>query len=931
MTGKLTKKWLGILSRIPGYDPVATAGDCHFDAKVAQRCLDFFEHPTDHCLRHVKGALAGQPFKLQPWERAIVANAFGWMRPDGTRRYREVFIFVARKNGKALALDTPIPTPDGWLTMGELEVGMTVFDEKGRPVTVTYVSPVMSDHECYRVTFSDDESIVADADHLWQTTTRKPYGKTGLWTTKDIAATLTIGTRPGVLERNHRIPVPKPLQLIERDLPVPPYVLGVWLGDGHSGSSALTFCEDEIEMLEELAANGVELRRRNSKAKGKAVTAGMVRKNNQLCRRGHLLGIHVSRGRKTPRCLACERETDYARRHGLPVPGVTNVTFQETLRKVGVLGNKHIPNVYLRASITQRLDLLRGLMDTDGYCSKRGQCEFSTTSEKLRDGFLELARSLGYKPTLKTTRATLYGRDCGPSYRIQFCAFSDMPVFLLRRKAGRQRTIPATITRSQTRHIISVERTESVPVRCIQVDSSSHLYLAGKGMIPTHNTSLAAGLVNLVLFTDDEPGMEIYSAAADRDQASLVFDVTKGMVLQDEELRSRSQVYVKAITVEAQSSVYRAISSDANTKHGYNVHFCVIDELHAHKNRDLVDVLMTATGSRRQPMIVHITTAGSDRNSICYEKYSYACKVRDGIVPDAAFLPVIYEANPKSDWTLPETWKDANPNLGVSLSLDEMKRACKKAQEIPAEENLFKRLHLNIWTEQITRWLAMDAWDACNLHPIDEESLRGAPCVIGLDLSSTKDITAVIAAFQDDEGGYEVIPRFFVPEDSIRERARRDRVPYDVWAEQGLITATPGNVVDYDRVRAEINAMGDKFQVREVAFDPWAATQIATQLGGDGFTVIAFRQGFASMSAPSKELEKLVLGRKLNHGGNPVLRWMASNVAAEIDAAGNVKPSKKHSQEKIDGIVGLIMALGRYMVTPEEQGSVYETRGVLTV
>ncbi len=443
-------------------------------------------------------------------------------------------------------------------------------------------------------------------------------------------------------------------------------------------------------------------------------------------------------------------------------------------------------------------------------------------------------------------------------------------------------------------------------------------------------TTTAAGIVNYVLFCDNEPGAEIYSAAADREQAHLVFEPAAGMVRNDDMLRARAIIYTKSIVLKDYSAAYRTISADAHTKHGYNTHCAVIDELHAQPNRDLVDVLTTSTGSRRQPLIIYITTSDFDRESICNETCDYAAKVRDGIIPDSSFLPVIYEASLDDDWTKRKTWAKANPNLGVSVSTEYIKAQCQKAQEIPAYENTFKRLHLNIRTEQAVRWLPLEkGWDRC-ADPVDPEALKGEPCFAGLDMASTTDVAALVLYFPS--AGHAVLPFFWIPEEGAHARERRDRVPYVTWAREGHINLTEGNVIDYDRIRARINELGEIYHIREIAIDRWNSTQLQTQLAGDGFEIVPFGQGFASMSSPSKELEKLILSNSLRHGGNPVLRWMASNVAVETDAAANIKPSKKRSTEKIDGIVALVMAIGRAQVDQgDDSASVYAERGLLHV
>lgn len=430
-------------------------------------------------------------------------------------------------------------------------------------------------------------------------------------------------------------------------------------------------------------------------------------------------------------------------------------------------------------------------------------------------------------------------------------------------------------------------------------------------------SEMAGGLGNLLTFADGEPAAHVYCAAADREQARLVFNAAKTMVLEEPELNRRAKIYTHSIVVDATGSALKVVSAEAYTKHGVNAHGVIIDELHAQPDRELVDVLTTSTGARRQPLIIYITTADFDRESICNEKYDYACKVRDGVIEDAAFLPVIYEAKVTDDWTSPEVWAKANPNLGISVSLEYLERECKRAQETPTYENTFKRLHLNMKTQQEVRWLTLESWDKCGQSPIDEATFHGRECHAGLDLSTTTDLSAFVMLFKESDGGYAVLPKFWAPEENARKRERRDRVPYETWARQGLLELTPGNVVDYDRIRMRIGELKQRFDIREIAVDPWNATQLALQLQSDGINIMTFGQGFKDMTAPTKELEKLVLCGKLRHGNHPILRWMASHVSVETDAAGNLKPSKKKSTDRIDGIVAAVMGLGRAMVSQD--------------
>jgi len=430
-------------------------------------------------------------------------------------------------------------------------------------------------------------------------------------------------------------------------------------------------------------------------------------------------------------------------------------------------------------------------------------------------------------------------------------------------------------------------------------------------MLPRKNgkTELAAAIALYGLLADGETGAEVYSAAADRDQAGLVFGVAAQMVRNHPELDAACYIVEsqKRIVHRASGSFYKAISAEAHSKHGFNASMVIYDELHAAPDRELYDVLSTSTGARAQPLMLAISTAGYDRHSILWELYSHAKNVAENPKIDRTFLPLIFEAPPGADWTSRKVWRACNPALGDFRSIDEMAQACDRAKQIPAQENTFRRLYLNQWTEQASRWLAVSAWDACEA-PI--AALDGRRCYVGMDLSTTTDLSALVAVFPADDGGFDVLAQFFVPADRIRERARRDHVPFDEWARQGVLTATPGAVVDYDAIRRVLQAWAVRFDLQQIGFDPWNATDLTTRLQAqDGLPCVAIRQGFSSLSAPTKSLETAVLSRRLRHDGHPILRWNVANVAVETDASGNLKPSKPKSTERIDGVVALIMAV----------------------
>lgn len=455
--------------------------------------------------------------------------------------------------------------------------------------------------------------------------------------------------------------------------------------------------------------------------------------------------------------------------------------------------------------------------------------------------------------------------------------------------------------------------------------------------IPRKNgkSTLCAGIGLYLLFGDNEPGAEIYSAAADRDQAAIVFEQARSMVEKSPSLLKRCKMYKRSISIPKLGSVYRVLSAEAFTKHGLNAHGIIFDELHAQPHRDLWDVLNTSTGARSQPMMVQITTAGYNRESICWEQHEYARQILEALLEDDSYFAYIAAAGPDDSWTDSATWRRANPGYDITVSAEYLAQECARAEQVPAYQNTFRRLHLNQWTSQESRWLDMRAWDVCSgPHNWDAlpAHLHGREAYGGLDLAKTTDIAAWVLVFPpQDDGLWYVLPRFFIPREGLIERSKRDRVPYDAWVRGGLVLATDGNVIDYDYIQAQIKADGHNYVIKEIAFDRWGATLMSQKLDELGFTMVEFGQGFASMSAPTKELLRLILQREIAHGAHPVLRWMADNVVTREDAAGNIKPDKAKSRQKIDGVVALIMGLDRAVrhFQPPPPPSVYESRGLV--
>ena len=447
-------------------------------------------------------------------------------------------------------------------------------------------------------------------------------------------------------------------------------------------------------------------------------------------------------------------------------------------------------------------------------------------------------------------------------------------------------------------------------------------------------SELAAAVALLLCCGDGEERAEVYGCAADRQQASIVFEVAADMVRMCPALGKRVKILAsqKRMVYLPTNSFYQVLSAEAYSKHGFNIHGVVFDELHTQPNRKLFDVMTKGSGdARMQPLYFLITTAGTDTQSICYETHQKAKDILEGRKSDQTFYPVIYGAKEDEDWTDPEVWKRSNPSLGITVGIDKVQAACDSARQNPAEENSFRQLRLNQWVKQSVRWMPMDKWDAC-AAPVNAEALEGRVCYGGLDLSSTTDVTAFVLVFhpKEDDEPFAVLPYFWIPEENLELRVRRDHVPYDVWQKQGFLMTTEGNVVHYGFIEKFIEELGEKYNIREIAFDRWGAVQMVQNLEGMGFTVVPFGQGFKDMSPPTKELMKLTLEKKIAHDGHPVLRWMADNIFIRTDPAGNIKADKEKSTERIDGVIALIMALDRAIRCGNDaSASVYDERGIL--
>lgn len=465
-------------------------------------------------------------------------------------------------------------------------------------------------------------------------------------------------------------------------------------------------------------------------------------------------------------------------------------------------------------------------------------------------------------------------------------------------------------------------------------DDRTRRYRVAFMFVPRKNgkSLLGAGCALYGLFGDGELGAEVVSAAVDKNQARVIFDVAAQIVQMNPRLSAKCTVYKGSIIVHSTASKYTVLSADVENKHGSNPSTIVFDELHTQPDGRLVEVLKTGIGARAQPLQVYFTTAGYDKNSVCYEYYERAKQALSGETYDPTFLGVIYEATAddikEGGWKREEVWRKANPCFGVSINPVSFMENFNDALRNRREENSFKRLSLNIWTEIEEVWLDMDQWDLCGVEKFGPEAFEGKICVGGIDISRKIDITAFVLIHMNDDGVVYSEPHFWIPKDGPWRKNDRVRDQYLAWIDSGFFKTTPGPVIDLGFVAKDIEEICKGRKVKELAYDPWRAEELATKLDSKGFKMVEIHQSFSRMSEPSKLLEALLVSSDLRHGGNPILTWMARHAAVDENAQGDIMPSKVESKSRIDGITALVLALSRVIVIKPKKKSRYETEGL---
>lgn len=827
-----------------------------------------------------EGKLVGQPVVLADFQRKFILEVY-----DNPHVTDTAILSIARKNAKALCLDTPIPTPDGWKTMRDIKQGDYVYGSSGKPVKVTAESGVFTEKECFELLFSDGSKVVASEDHIWTTKHKyrpwddgeKPkYNRRPVVanvTTRQIVDSLLIKRADGNIERNHSVPVAPAIQGSYKKVSIDPYVLGAWLGDGSVGKAEFTFSNDDLNHLVDCLSKtekGVSVRL----SKNRAATVFVSDKT---------LSWKDSR----------------------------RIGFRQRMRDIGVFENKHIPELYFNLDIDSRWLLLQGLMDTDGTVNRCGgsspRASFCNKNKTLAYDVWRLCRSLGLKAKILKYKSKFYEKDCGDCYKVEFAASNNHPIFSLDRK---QKLLSDRIgKRSKTIQIVSAKSLGKKPCKCIAVESDDRLFLAGHGCIPTHNTGTIAFLVLAHLVgTEAVQNSRIVSGARSREQAAEVYNLASKCVQLSPKLGDIIKIVPssKKLIGLPMNVEYQAISAEGKTAHGKSPILAILDEVGqvVGAQDDFIDAITTAQGAYDNPLLIYISTqAASDSDFL-----SIAIDDAETNKPDKLVCHV-YSADEDADLLDEKAWKDANPALGLFRSEADMRKQAEKAARMPSFENTFRNLNLNQRVSTNSPFISRDSWKKCEGAPVPIEECT--EIYGGLDLSGKTDLTAfVLYGFAEDT--WNVYPYFWTPAEGIHDRAKRDRAPYDVWNKQGFLRTTPGATVDYEFVAQELYEILETINIDFIAYDRWRIDILQKELDRAGLELplIEWGQGFKDMSPALDALEGKILNGTLRHGNNPVLNMCASNAMVMMNPAGDRKLDKMKTSGRIDGTVALAMAAG---------------------
>ena len=833
--------------------------------------------------KSIYGALTGYQWLL------IAALCVKIRKDPNARRYKRILLEIARKNGKAISLDTPIPTPDGWKTMGDIHEGDYVFSCDGTQTKVTYESPIFM-KPMYAVEFEDGEIIKASCDHLWTVKSKKSkrtmdYGakkrigdgkryRDGGWyeaTTEEIAQRFKrVRKDKKGIDYLYRVPMQDPVQYQEKDLPIDPYLLGVWLGDGTSNNQEITVSYDDLkETYENLSDCGYDLLIWENKNRAPSIKIDW-----------HGRGVGFSK------------------------PG----DFRYELKKLNLINNKHIPDIYLQSSIHQRMELLRGLMDTDGTCSKRGQCEFCQKDKKLIDQVAELLASLGIKTNVKYKEAKCGSKICD-AYRLHFFVDKKHSCFKLKRK--HERLKDELGDRMNAKSIIDVRPIETEPSKCIMVNHPSHLYLCGKKYTTTHNTLIVAVLFIILFYTEPEYS-KFFSVAPNgqlareiKEAIDPLLSVNKKVFETSEWKATRDYILHRTNNIK-----YEPLNFSTSTMDGREPTVFIVDEAGALPTNYPIEAMKTGQIMVKNPVGFIISTKYPEFDNPLEDEVANAKRVLDGIKKDDSLFALLYEPDTVDDWQdNDDVLAHANPMaLDYEPLWDELIRARSEAIERSALRQNFLTKNCNIMYQGLGTESYVDVADVqkCKVDHIDWD---GRDVFVAVDLSMSSDNTSVAMATMDNGVIYAHVMAF-IPEGRIDLKNKEEKLDYRKFINAGHCIACGDMSIDYSVVEDYVFNIEKMFgvTVRQIGFDRWNAMSSA-QKWDEQYETIEIKQHSSVLHPATKLLYEKIVNGEFAYEENPLLEINFQNAVCAFDTNMNRYVHKRKSRGKVDMVVSLINAV----------------------
>lgn len=890
MKSKKQKQSLGIDYKAYANDVVSgKIVACEYIRLACQRFLDWFnrddiefrEDKADHIVRfiqklkHYEGKFAGKNFVLLPYQIWIVSQLAWYYKGTDKRVIHTMWIELSRKSGKEININTPIITPDGWKLMKDIQVGDYVYAMDGTPTRVTYVSEIFTDHKCYEVEFMDGEKVVAGAEHQWLVD-RDHKGKLLTMNTQQIYDDGVTRTRKsGRQDPKYSVPGIKPIQFSDKETMMDPYTFGVWLGDGNSDGFQITFNDDDIDEMLSYIPYEIKWRRKE-------------------------------KGREYKKC------------------SIVSYRWKDDISLyISSFKTKRIPEEYLFNSIENRLALLQGLMDTDGFIDKKGEdCEICQKNKDIADGICFLLGSLGIKYSVKEKVPTIKGVPKNKVYRIHFITDKRIPCFRLKRKYNR---LKDQRTKTNNKYIKSIVPCDTIPTKCIAVEHESHSYVFGKKFTVTHNTYLAAAIALYVMIADGEQGAEVEFVANSRKQAGIAFEKASHICQMLDPSGKLLKRYRDKIKFPYTNSFLQVLSADSEKNDGWSSSACVIDECHAAKDDKMVQVMRSSQGYRKNPLMIFITTAGFNLYGFAYPYRCSLIEILQGVKKDDSTFMAIYTLDKDDDWRDVDACAiKANPSLDITVTREYLKEQVLSAINNTSFEISVRTKNFNEWisTSDFEDWIDQQTLgnitQKLDINYFKDKEVWG---YMGVDLSAVSDLTALSLMIPYEEKLY-YFNWYFLPSKCLKSNSNAEL--YKQFKRAGELIVMDGDVVDYDFITNKILEISKLINIQLISYDKWNSSEWVIRMTELGMPVQPYSQAISNFSIPAKTLERNIKSGNVILDNNSITRWCFKNVDLKFDWNDNIKPIKQSKQQKIDGVIAMIQALGGYLSITHYNGEIFQ-------